>query len=219
MSSVVVLERLLFVALLGGVIGFERERHGRAAGLRTHILVGMGSCLMMLTGIFMAETWSGSEMDPSRIAAQVVSGIGFLGAGTILRSRASIRGLTTAASLWVVAGVGLAVGAGFEFGAAAVTLIALVVLFSLGRFEWNIRRDWYKLLVVETASSSLEVMADISRLLALHDVEVRGVELKRAEGAGITAVELDVKLLSEQTQQQVTEQLARIPTVQRVSWR
>lgn len=158
-------------------------------------------------------------MDPSRIAAQVVSGIGFLGAGTILRSRASIRGLTTAASLWVVAGVGLAVGAGFEFGAAAVTLIALVVLFSLGRFEWNIRRDWYKLLVVETASSSLEVMADISRLLALHDVEVRGVELKRAEGAGITAVELDVKLLSEQTQQQVTEQLARIPTVQRVSWR
>ncbi len=217
MPPLLIVERLLLVTLLGGIIGFERERHGRAAGLRTHILVGMGSCLMMLTGIFLAETWSGSGLDPTRIAAQVVSGIGFLGAGTILRARASIRGLTTAASLWVVAGVGLAVGAGFEFGAVAVTLISLVVLFSLSRWERVIRRDWYKGLVVET-TFSLEVLAEIYRLLALYDVEVRGVELKRTDASG-AVVELEVKLRSEQTQHDVTEQLSRTPGVQRVTWR
>jgi len=140
MPEFVVIQRLLIATLFAGLVGFERERHGRAAGLRTHILVGLGSCLIMLTALYLMEALSGRiAIDPTRMAAQVISGIGFLGAGTILRFRASVRGLTTAASLWAVAGIGLAVGAGFLTGAAAGTAIILLVLFGLSRLEWRLR--------------------------------------------------------------------------------
>ena len=129
--------RLLLAVLLSGLVGLEREAKGRAAGFRTHILVCLGSTLIMMTGIFMAEHYRGSGMDvdPSRLAAQVVSGIGFLGAGTIIQFRDSVRGLTTAASVWAASGVGLAVGAGFYIGACATTVIVLVVLHVLHDFE------------------------------------------------------------------------------------
>jgi putative Mg2+ transporter-C (MgtC) family protein len=141
MSDLIVLQRLLLSGILAGVIGYERERHGRAAGFRTHILVGVGSCLVMLTSLHLMEVLKGqTEFDPTRMAAQVVSGIGFLGAGTILRFGTSVRGLTTAASLWVAAGIGRAAGAGFYMGAAATTGVALVTLFALGPVERNIRR-------------------------------------------------------------------------------
>lgn len=129
--------RLLLSVLLSGLVGLEREAKGRAAGFRTHILVCLGSTLIMLTGVYMAEHYRGSglEVDPSRMAAQVVSGIGFLGAGTIIQFRDSVRGLTTAASVWAASGVGLAVGAGFYVGASATTVIVLVVLHVLHDFE------------------------------------------------------------------------------------
>ncbi len=128
--------RLLVAAVLSGLIGFERERRGRAAGLRTHILVGVGSTLIMLTGMHLFEVYRGQvALDPTRLGAQVVSGIGFLGAGAIFRSKASVRGLTTAASLWTVAGVGLAVGSGFYTGAILTTGIALIVLLVLTKLE------------------------------------------------------------------------------------
>ena len=141
MTNLVVLQRLVLSAMLAGVIGYERERHGRAAGFRTHILVGVGSCLTMATAIYLMDVFAGRvTIDPTRMGSQVISGIGFLGAGTILRFGTSIRGLTTAASLWVAAGIGLAAGAGFYMGAAATTGIALVTLFVLGPIEHNIRR-------------------------------------------------------------------------------
>lgn len=140
MSAFIIVQRLLLITVLAGLIGFERERHGRAAGLRTHILVGLGSCLIMLTALHLMDALAGRvEVDPTRMAAQVVSGIGFLGAGTILRFRASVRGLTTAASLWAVAGIGLSVGAGFLVGAVAATTIVLTALFGLSRLEWWLR--------------------------------------------------------------------------------
>jgi len=115
--------RLVIAAGLGGAIGFEREINNRPAGLRTHILVCLGSCLIM---ILSTEAF-GDSGDPARLAAQVVSGIGFLGAGTILRDGLNIRGLTTAATLWVSAGVGLSTGVGYY--TAAVTTAALVLFF------------------------------------------------------------------------------------------
>lgn len=142
MSEVVIVQRLLLITLLAGCIGYERERHGRAAGFRTHILVGLGSCLVMLTGLYLTDMFPGRpDMDPTRMAAQVVSGIGFLGAGTIIRYGASVRGLTTAASLWTVAGLGLAVGSGFLFGAVVSTVIVLIVLFGLTRLDRRIRNE------------------------------------------------------------------------------
>ena len=131
-----ILFRLLLAAVLGGMVGLEREKHEKAAGFRTHILVCIGSCLIMLTSMHMFDIYNGiAAVDPGRIAAQVVTGVGFLGAGTIIRFRASVRGLTTAASLWAIAAIGLAVGSGFYLAAVftvAIVLVSLLVLTRLG---------------------------------------------------------------------------------------
>ncbi len=130
--------RLVLALLLGGLVGLEREAKGHAAGLRTHILVCLGSTLIMLTGLHLAAHYQGGELDPTRLAAQVISGIGFLGAGTIIQLRDSVRGLTTAAGLWAAAGIGLAVGSGFYLGAVATTVIVLLVLFALSNVEQRV---------------------------------------------------------------------------------
>lgn len=128
--------RLILATFLGGLIGFERESRGRAAGFRTHILVCVASSLMMLTSMYMFELYKGlAQVDPSRIAAQVITGIGFLGAGTILRAGATVQGLTTAASLWAVAGIGLAIGCGFYFASFVTTLLVFITLVMFSRME------------------------------------------------------------------------------------
>ncbi len=134
-SDMQVILRLLLGAALGGLVGFEREKHNkRIAGFRTHILVCVGSTLIMLTSIYIFNVYSGNAVvDPARIAAGVVTGIGFLGAGTIIRSRASVTGLTTAASLWTVSGIGLAVGCGFYIAGVVTTVIVLAALYILRR--------------------------------------------------------------------------------------
>ncbi len=138
-SDGIILFRLLLAALCSGSIGLEREVHGRAAGFRTHILVCVGSTLVMLTAIHLFEMYRGIvEVDPGRLAGQVISGIGFLGAGTIIQFKDSVRGLTTAASLWVAAGIGLAVGSGFYVGAIATTVIVLVALYILSSVERHV---------------------------------------------------------------------------------
>ncbi len=129
--------RLGLAVIFGGLVGFERETHNRPAGFRTHILVCTGSALIMMVSAygFINEFGAAYQLDPGRIAAQVVTGIGFLGAGTILQQRGSIRGLTTAASIWVVSGIGLATGIGFYVGAALATMLVLISLLYLGRVD------------------------------------------------------------------------------------
>src|SRR6266852_1399093 len=126
-----VILRLVIATVLGSIVGLERERLDRAAGLRTHALVGLGAALFMLVSAFgFTDIMHAPQvtLDPSRVAAQVVSGIGFLGAGTIILRREIVRGLTTAASVWAVAAVGLAVGGGLYLAAASATLLALTIL-------------------------------------------------------------------------------------------
>lgn len=137
-----IVARLALAALLGGVIGFERERLLWAAGLRTHMLVCVGSCLIMIVSAFGFEGALGREhvvLDPSRVAAQVVSGIGFLGAGTILLRGEMVRGLTTAASLWAVAAIGLAAGGGLYLAGIAATVIVLAILAGVKPIEEHFR--------------------------------------------------------------------------------
>jgi len=120
------LVKLVISAVLGGIIGLQRERAERPAGFRTHVLVCLGSTLIMLIS---SEAFKGnSAVDPTRIAAQVVTGIGFLGAGTIIRQGSIIKGLTTAASIWVVSAIGLAVGIGYYLGAVITTILVFLVL-------------------------------------------------------------------------------------------
>src|SRR5580698_2408224 len=130
--------RLLVAAGLGSLIGADRERLAWAAGLRTHMLVSVGACLIMIVSAFGfadALTQKNVVLDPSRVAAQVVSGIGFLGAGSILLRGEVVRGLTTAASLWTVAAIGLAVGGGLYVEAIVATIIILVILAGIKPLE------------------------------------------------------------------------------------
>jgi putative Mg2+ transporter-C (MgtC) family protein len=123
--------RLLVAALLGGLVGVERETNNQAAGLRTNMLVALGSCLFTILSIYGFPAGDGVPRDPARLAAQVVSGIGFLGAGAVLHRHGGVRGLTTAASIWLVAAVGMAAGTGSYFIAVLATVVALVVLVLL----------------------------------------------------------------------------------------
>jgi putative Mg2+ transporter-C (MgtC) family protein len=127
LSDLELVERLSLAAVLGGVLGLEREWHHKSAGLRTNILIAIGAALFTLMSIEL----TGNTGDPSRVASQIVTGIGFLGAGAILRTNAGVQGLTTAATIWVNAAIGVTVGGGqyhLAFIATAVTLVVLVVL-------------------------------------------------------------------------------------------
>jgi putative Mg2+ transporter-C (MgtC) family protein len=128
--------RLSVAFVLGGLIGYERQSQSKAAGLRTHVLVCLGSCLVMILSLDIYQSVQGlTNADPARLAAQVVSGVGFLGAGTIMKEGATVTGLTTAASLWVVSGVGLAVGCGYYSGALYTTFLILLTLALLLRID------------------------------------------------------------------------------------
>ena len=128
--------RLALVGVLGGVIGAEREYRGKVAGTRTHLLVALGSALMLLV----SQHGFGAQGDPGRVAAQIVSGIGFIGAGAIMVDRKSVHGLTTAAGIWVAAGIGMATAAGLYGLAIATTILALVGLEVFGIILFNDRR-------------------------------------------------------------------------------
>lgn len=133
-----VIVRMLLALLLGGLIGLEREKRNQAAGLRTHMLVSLGASLVMLISVYGFPDLSSSsqaQVDVARIAAQVVSGVGFLGAGTIIRNGMSVKGLTTAASLWVSAAIGLACGSGFYSVALGGCGLALVALWVLNKYD------------------------------------------------------------------------------------
>lgn len=188
-----ILARLILSAILGGLIGMEREVNNRPAGLRTHILVSVGSALIML--VSMDGFGNG---DPSRLAAQVVSGIGFLGAGTIMRTGNNINGLTTAASLWVSAGIGLAIGNGYYLGGIVTVGIVLVSLMSLGIFEKRILRKKYKTIDV-VAANRPGIIGQIGTLFGKYYVSIKDIAIvnndyKFDEEDGIMEIRFLVKM-------------------------
>lgn len=166
--------RLTVATILGGLVGLERERLNRAAGLRTHVLVSIGSALFTLLSIY-AFREAGKVNDPARVAAQIVSGIGFLGAGTIMKHGATVRGLTTAASLWVVAGIGMASGAGYYLGACLTTLLVVLALVFLKVIERSMGEKLMTLMELSMPSKP----GQLARVQGVF--EVLGVSLKNLE--------------------------------------
>ena len=155
--------RLMLAVVLGGAIGWEREASGKPAGLRTNILICVGAALFTDLSIrFGGLAIEGAAWDPGRIAAQVVTGIGFLGAGTIIQARGTVTGLTTAATLWVVAGIGMSVGIGSYVEAAGATLLVLLVLVQLARMEDAIarRRPTHFRIVLEPVAGPGEIVEE-----------------------------------------------------------
>lgn len=169
--------RLLLSAILGGFIGYEREAHHKSAGLRTHILVSIGSCLIMVLSIKIYESVQGlTNADPTRLAAQVVSGIGFLGAGSIIKDGPTVKGLTTAASLWVVSGVGLAVGSGYYMGALMSTGLVFLTLAILSRMEDKNYKNLVTMFIVTTDTPGQ--IGQIGSVFGVHSIHIRDVKIE-----------------------------------------
>lgn len=211
--------RLLLAAVLSGIIGWEREVHGRAAGLRTTILVGVGSCLVMMTSIRMFEMFQGStNVDPGRIAAQVVSGIGFLGAGTIIRSGASIRGLTTAAGIWAVAGVGLAVGSGYYAAAILTTAIIFLVLATLARIEHRLQRTRERIVQIDV-KDGIDRLSAFSKILEDNCIVTRDIRVRLDPDTHAYRIEIKALFpVKSATTTGITQQLASMDGVIAVQW-
>ncbi len=179
--------RLIITVILCGIIGFEREIRDQPAGFRTHILLGIGATLFTLISAYGFEPFLRADnvrFDPSRIAAQIVTGVGFLGAGTIIQRGRDIRGLTTAASLWAVAAIGTAVGAGYLFGAAATTIVVMAALLGLRRVRTSLisplRVEHSELnFTLEDPGSDPSNVIDI---LTRHSITVRNMDTEVTEG-------------------------------------
>jgi putative Mg2+ transporter-C (MgtC) family protein len=173
--------RLLLATALGGFIGYEREHTNRPAGFRTHILVCVGAALVMMTSQYLAYKFSADSVDLSRLGAQVISGIGFLGAGTIIRDGFNVRGLTTAASLWAVSCVGIAVGSGFYAGAVAATVFIFLTLITLKKAERRFsRRNRYRTFIVE-ADNVNGLVGQVSSYLEGQKVEIKNIQLYKSK--------------------------------------
>jgi len=209
--------RMLIAAILGAAIGLEREIHEHPAGMRTHLLVSLGTAIFTVLSIYGFEGITANgvapTVDPTRIAAQVVSGIGFLGAGAILKYGTSIRGLTTAASLWTTAAIGMAAGAGEWLIAGVGTFITVFSLWPLNAFVARIHRPGAQLIRLRLEVGRLEALGDVSRLLADRRVEMAGINSQRI-GKGRYEVELTVRLPPSARSQDVIGAITKIPDVE-----
>lgn len=180
-SETEILIRLLIALLLGGIIGFEREQSNHAAGFRTNILVCVGACLMMLLSIYgfsdFVNEWN-VRVDPARLAAAVITGVGFLGAGTILFTGKKISGLTTAASLWVVAAIGLAVGAGFYFASIAVMVMVVLTLWLFNKLEDRFIRNKQQYVITMTCDDQASLLLHTQQALSDHHADIRKMSVE-----------------------------------------
>jgi putative Mg2+ transporter-C (MgtC) family protein len=185
--------KLALAMLCGAAIGFERELHDKPAGLRTNMLICVGSTLITMVSLHVALTYAERQVniaDPGRIAAQIVSGIGFLGAGTIIQARGSVHGLTTAATMWVLAGVGLAIGSGAYAPALATTVILLGTLAVLGRLEDRFTQRRHFVYFHITADRRPGLIDEINGLADRERVSLADFALKR----NATGVSIDFAL-------------------------
>lgn len=192
--------RLVLAVILSGIIGMEREALNKSAGFRTHILVGIGACLMMIISLSMPFirmpgdlAATGSNCDPARIAAQVVSGIGFLGAGAIMSSGGKVRGLTTAASLWAVAGIGLCVGAGLYITSAGAAVLTFATLSLFARVEDRIQKNRIIRLEVYMVDEPCAV-GKVFEVFNDLDIQVKDTALVEDNKIGHDVIKLDLLL-------------------------
>jgi putative Mg2+ transporter-C (MgtC) family protein len=223
LDSLDVVFRLGLAAVLGGAIGLERELREREAGLRTHLLVAVGAALFTLVSAYAWTDWTfsaaqGLTFDPTRIAAQVVTGIGFLGAGAIIRQGLSVRGLTTAASLWLVAAIGMAAGAGWWQAATIATAGALLTLWPLREFAHRlvvrVRPEDEQRLVVDLAAA--QGAAPV--LAALEGLGGRVSQFQLYETRDGRELVLTVEFREQREASTVAARLAELDEVRGVRW-
>lgn len=212
--------RLTLAAFFGAVIGLERERKDWAAGLRTHMMVCVGSCLIMLVSAFGFSDILGTAnvtLDPSRIAAQVVSGIGFIGAGTILfLKQGAIRGLTTASGLWTVAAIGLATGGGMYLAALITTVIAFIILWGLKPIEKRFFDRFKQTSIRVITHDSAKSMDIINKIFQNRSLEISDCSLTKSE-EGIS-ISFKLRGLNSFALPGIINELQAAPNIKEVVW-
>ena len=208
--------RLLAAAVLGGLVGLEREKHNQPAGLRTHVILTLGSALAMTVSIDLAMQFQPlvPNGDPARLAAQVVSGIGFLGAGAIFRYGTSIKGLTTATSLWTVAIVGLAVGAGHFFSAIVATALLLVALATLDILE----KRYLSSVITRTITIRVKdrplLVGEVEQILQDLGIGIKSINVSKDMENNEVEVEAITKVPSQQSTDKLISRLSHIQGIQ-----
>lgn len=213
MTTIPIPDILLRIALsmvLGGVIGFERERDNQPAGLRTHMILVIGACLAMILSINIGVV---SQTDPGRIAAQVISGIGFLGAGAILRFGFNVKGLTTATTLWTMAIVGLVIGAGYYWIAIITTIIMLIVLAALNVIEKNyVRVNVIRNIVIDLQDRK-SVLRDLRETIYKLTDKVMAFSVQKNIKSKRLRLELTARFKNSEKLEHLIEEISKIEGV------
>jgi len=215
-----ILLRLTLAAVFGAVIGLERERKEWSAGMRTHMMVCVGSALMMLVSSFgFADTYGQEDitLDPSRVAAQIISGIGFIGAGTILFLKpATILGLTTASGLWTVAGIGMATGGGMYFAAAAATVLSIIILWGMQPIQKKISYKFQQKSLTILAKANTNPKHIIDRLLEDKSVDFTNFIVSKSNKE--VSIELKLVRSNNPLLLEIVETLNEDPSVRKIYW-
>jgi putative Mg2+ transporter-C (MgtC) family protein len=217
------LGKLALAALIGGAVGFEREAHGQAAGLRTNILVAVGACLMMQLSLNMESLFrhltedSVVRLDPGRIASYAIASMGFLGAGAIITGKGSVRGLTTAAGLWLVTGICLAIGAGFLAPALFAAFISLICLFGMRMLKTRLHRITYTILTIKCQGLK-EHLDLVRKILAEGGVNTNFVTFQRNLHPDMTTYRLHLESKENIPWGNIVENLSTVPDLIEFQW-
>jgi putative Mg2+ transporter-C (MgtC) family protein len=213
--------RLVLASILGGAVGLEREVHGRPAGVRTYLLLSLGSALIMVISQYLFHQYRGGvpgvnlQVDPGRIAAQAITGIGFLGAGVIIRYKDAIRGLTTAACVWVVCAVGLTIGGGFYLYGSVVAAITVLALVGLKPLEKKLRRDWYQEMTVVSGEMP-EQVENIQEIIDRYGFKVVNSGLSRDLEKKEVTITFLLQQRTVQPQRQALQEIFALEGIKRV---
>ncbi len=216
-NTTTILFRLFLSFIIGILVGIERETRRQPAGLRTHILIVIGSTILMMLSIFVPQTFPNFQNgDPSRIAAQVVSGIGFLGAGAIVKYGTNIRGLTTAASIWVIAALGLAVGAGMYIGAITGTAILLMALILLNHTEKrHFSREFHKKLEIYCSDKTI-LTTDLQEILNKYNATIVNTDIEHVFLDEQTTFSLTIKFKSKVDINNIILEVSKLKSIQKI---
>ena len=203
--------KLLLSLVLGSIVGFERKRKGQSAGLRTFALIAMGATLAMLLSIYVPQEYLGLKNgDPGRIAAQVISGIGFLGAGTIIQMKGSVKGLTTAAGIWMVATLGLAVGVGMYLVSIIATALILFILVQLERIEHKVNMGAESRIIRLRLATIVTDIAPYKELMRKHRIHVSNIYVEYDYDSSLTQLNLVVLVKENTDLVRIFEQLRQL---------
>lgn len=212
--------RIFVAALLCGLVGLEREVNKHPAGFRTHLLVGVGACLMMLLSLYGFQPYlnihDNVRFDPARIPSYVISGIGFLGAGTIMVRGATVKGLTTAASIWIVAGLGLIIGVGMYAPAILTTIVVLLSLIFLQKLESVFFKTSSNESITISVHQHHRSLSDILGVFELYNIKVKNFALKGKEDDFIHYT-VDIETANKEDKIRIYEELAKLDMVQKIS--